>query len=636
MTNLSDGLQALAALADDEQHHRILVLDFPQGDGPAAKMRAQRLDAYEGLSRDFMFTVEVLADDARIPLKDVQGKNVTISLVRPDGTMRYFNGYVFEFRLVSTNGTLAFYNMVLLPWTAYLRLQHDNYLFHGKTMEQQTGAIFGDYEVADWQFKVTGEDPVMTDACQFDETDYNYLHRRWEALGWHYHYEHRFDGHTLVLNDDTLQASAIDGSPAIPWQSEGGSHEEDGVRDWTPVRRIVPSRVTLSGFDFKKPKPATTEVPTINRQGDVLNRETYEYTGAYGFKDLAHADRLARQRMEEIEASGKHFEGISNNRFIQPGRWFTLSGHFDAHPQNGAPSDGSEADFLVTECRHEVLNNYLQATGMPAYFENKFSCLRKTIPWRPGRAYNSIEPRVQGLQTAIVVGPPGSEIHTDEYGRVKVQFHWDRVGTYDDKSSAWIRVVSAWTGKGYGFVGIPRVGQEVVVQFLDGNPDRPLITGCVYNQDNMPPFGLPGGSHKTGIQTRSTPGAGGLCEMVIHDAAGQELINIFSQKDMVRTVLNNDSTVVKGPQQTIAVTTGTQATTVHGSVSTVSETNAIQQVAHTAYEVTAQTQHIKLTAATDIELTVGASKLRMTQDGTIQLEGVNVTIIGSGRVDINP
>ena len=208
------------------------------------------------------------------------------------------------------------------------------------------------------------------------------------------------------------------------------------IADWTPVRRIVPAKVTLAAFDFKKPRPMQADVPTINQQGDVLPLEVYEYEGAYGYKDAGMGDRLARQRMQEIEAGGKHFEARSNNRFVQPGRWYRMTDHFDAHDVAGE----EDGEFLVLDVRHEANNNYLQ-DGTEAYYANRFACIRKAIPWRPGRAYNSTEPKIFGLQTAIVVGPPGEEIHTDAYGRVRVQFHWDRVGTYDHKSSAWIRGV---------------------------------------------------------------------------------------------------------------------------------------------------------------------------------------------------
>ena len=214
--------------------------------------------------------------------------------------------------------------------------------------------------------------------------------------------------------------------------------------------------------------------------------------------------------------------------------------------------------------------------------------------------------------------------------------HWDRVGTSDHKSSAWIRVSSSWSGKGYGFVSIPRVGQEVVVQFLDGNPDRPLVTGCVYNEDNMPPFGLPAGAHKTGLQTRSSPGGGGLCEMVIHDDAGKELINILSQKDMVRTVLNNDSTVIQGPTQTIDVTTGSQATTVKKFVTLVSQTEHVSLQAQTSVSLTAVDNNVIISAKEAIVLQVGKSRLVMDKDGNILLERENIVIKGNTRVNINP
>ena len=634
MNDFVAAAQALNAFADGQQHNRILRLRFPNGDGPEATIIPNSLDAHEGLSRDFHFNLQVVSDNARIALKDVQGKMVTAAVVREDGSMRYFNGYVFEFRFVKTDGGHAFYDMVLLPWLAYLRLRQDNYLFHDKNVAQQTEDIFAGYDVADWKTQFTTAEESVTDACQFDESDYNYLHRRWEANGWHYRYEHREDGHTLVLGDDSTRADPIDGlSPDVPWQSEAGSADDDGISNMTPVRRIVPGNVTLTSFDFKNPRTVTANVPTVNQQGDVLNLEVYEYAGAYGFKNQTEGDKVVRRRIEEIEANGKHFEVLANDRYTMPGRWFRLTGHFDY----------TDEEFLILEVTHQAQNNYLQPR-VPAGYSNRLTCIRKKIPWRPGRGFNSTEPKIYGVQTAIVVGPTGEEIHTDKYGRVKVQFHWDRVGQYDEKSSAWIRVGSAWTGKGYGFIGIPRVGQEVVVQFLDGNPDRPLVTSCLFNEDNLPAWGFPEAAHQTGIQTRSTPGGAGHCEMVIHDKAGHELVNIRSQKNMVTTVLhdhsttveNNKATVVNGPQQTIAVTKGTQATTVKKAIQVTSETEGIEHTAHMAYKVTSSTQHILLEAATDIILKVGQSTLHMSQDGAILLEGVTITVKGSGKVDVNP
>jgi type VI secretion system secreted protein VgrG len=536
MSNMID--TAFKALLERAQTNRLLRLSFPNEDGPKSLMVANELNAYEGLSRDFHFMVEVISDDANIALKDIQGKMVTVELVREDRSMRYFNGYVFEFRLVKTDSGQAYYDMVLLPWLAYLRLRRDNYLFHGKNILDQTKEIFDDYKVHDSEVRIQGADEPLTDACQFDETDYNYLHRRWESRGWHYWYEHRKDGHTLVLADDSTQAKPIDGRPEIPYQKEAGSLEDDSIGHWVPVRRIVPSAVALTSFDFKNPHPLGADSPTINKQGDVLKLETYEYTGAYGFKNGTDGRDQSRLRMEEIEASGKHFEAAGNDRTALPGRWFSLTGHFDPDMFDNDPA----REFLILDVRHEATNNYQTGGKVEPHYNNRLTCIRKIIPWRPARGYNSIEPKIYGLQTALVTGPSGEEIHTDEYGRVRVQFHWDRVGEYNEKTSAWVRVATAWSGPNFGMTSIPRIGTEVIVQFLDGNPDRPLITGMVPNAATMPPWELPANKTQSGILSRSTPGGGydNANAIRFEDKKGNEQLWLHAEKDQLTEVEHDE------------------------------------------------------------------------------------------------
>lgn len=530
---------ALHTIFNARQTNRLLRLAFPKNDGPKALMVVNRLDAAESISRDFQFTLEIISNDANIALKDVQGKLVTVELIREDGSKRFFNGYVFEFRLVKADGGQVYYEMVLLPWLAYLRLRRDNYLFHGRTLLDQTEDIFGDYPVRDSQLRIR-DDPPFTDAMQFDETDYNYLHRRWEQQGWHYWYEHRADGHTLILSDDSSQAAAIDGyRPEIPFQRAAGSQEDDAIGDWASVRRSVPASIALSSFDFKNPRPNHVGIPTNNRQGDILKLESYEYSGGYGFKDAADGDAQARLRMEEIEASGKHFEGSGNDRTAQPGRWFRLTNHFDT----AVPGSDVNADiFLILEVRHTASNNYQMDGNLPAHYSNHLSCIRKIIPYRPGRGHNSSEPKIYGLQTALVTGPAGEEIHTDEYGRVRVQFHWDRVGSYNEKSSAWIRVATAWSGSSFGMTSIPRIGTEVIVQFLDGNPDRPLITGMVPNAATLPAWELPANKTQSGILSRSTPGGGyGNANAIrFEDKAGGEQLWLHAEKDQLTEVEHDE------------------------------------------------------------------------------------------------
>jgi type VI secretion system secreted protein VgrG len=518
------------------QHNRLLRLTFPNDDGPGAPMLANRLDVQEALSRDFRIVVEVLSDNENIELKDVMGKMVTLELVREDGTLRYFNGYVFEFRRDHTDGGFVRYHMVLGPWLSYLKLRRDNYLFHNMSLSDQTDEIFADYAVRSWELRISGPDPEMTFACQYGESDYNYLHRRWEALGWYYWYEHTANGHKLILSDDSTAAAPIDGlHKDIPFQKEGGSQEDDGLGEWTPIRRLVPSSVALSSFDFKKPRPALVDVPTMNAQGEILAIETYEYAGAYGFADMDQGEAQAKLRMEEIESSGKFFQGRGNDRTAQAGRTFELTGHFDA-------TDGDDSNFLITEAYHTASNNYHAGDSSPSEYANRLVCTRTKVPWRPSRGLNSVEPKIHGLQTALVVGPAGEEIHTDEYGRVRIQFHWDREGKQDDQSSAWVRVATPWAGSNFGMTSIPRIGTEVVIQFLDGNPDRPLITGMLPNTDTMPPWPLPANKTQSGILSRSTPGGSyeNANAIRFEDAKGKEQLWLHAEKDQLTEVEHDE------------------------------------------------------------------------------------------------
>ncbi|MFC5473478.1 type VI secretion system Vgr family protein, partial [Paraherbaspirillum soli] len=392
--------QALLALIQNKQHARVLRLSFPNDDHPAPAMVVNRLQAREELSRDFEYVLEILADDARIPLKELQGKMAVVELVRADGSTRYFSGVVASFRLVKSNGGIAFYEMILRPWLWYLTLRKNNFLFHGKTLREQTEIIFKNYGAhANWDSRVKAADIPVTEACQFDESDSNYLHRRWEDAGWHYWYEHDDKGHKLILSDDSTYAAPIDGSnPEIRFQRHAGAQEENAIHAWSPVRDIVPGQVALSSFNFKYPVPSNVNIPTLNKQGDVLNIESYEYTGAYGYKNDEDGDKQARLRMEEIETSGKHIEAAGNNRDVQPGRWFRLTDHF-SNSVFGQSAERGKHEYLVVSVVHTASNNYLQQADEVTDYSNRLSCIRKSIPWRPGRGYHSVATKIHGPQT---------------------------------------------------------------------------------------------------------------------------------------------------------------------------------------------------------------------------------------------
>jgi type VI secretion system secreted protein VgrG len=513
-----DGSQAIAAGAAlsafslDAQHDRLMRLEFPYNDGPERTLLPNRLKAHEEVSRCFRFEVELLSDDARIPLKAMIAKMVTISLVREDGSLRYFNGYVTEFRFLRADGGFALYHMVLEPWLAFAKLRKDNRSFLGKSVIEITELTFAQYRQADWNPVIAGEYPRLTCANQYDETDYNHLHRRWEELGLHYWYEHQADGHTLWLSDrstlaQSIDSTGIDDSGEIPFRDKAGSLEDDGIREWRPMRRIGSGQTTLASFDYKNPVTQRASGESLNNQGDVYPYEIYEDTGSYGFRTHDDGERLAQQRMGERDANTQTFDAHGNDRTAQPGRCFKLADHFSAElrvPKRGEPAQASirDRDYLILAVDHEASNNYQAGPGAPSHYENTFRCVRRDIQWRPGRHYNSQPCTYHGIQTAIVVGPAGADIHTDGYGRVKVQFHWDRLGKRDENSSPWVRVMSPGAGVEFGHLRLPRVGEEVGVVFVNGNIDHPLILGALYNSTHMPPWQLPEQQALSGLRSR--------------------------------------------------------------------------------------------------------------------------------------
>jgi len=499
------------------QGQRLLRLSFPHDDAPGATdaygrsstptIVIERLEAEEGLSRDFKYTLTLLADSAGIALKDMLGKLLAVSLVRPDGSLRWFTGHVFEFELAGSDAGVATYRAVLRPWLWFTTLRINNRVFRDQSLRQITATVLEDHSpLPRWEWCVRGDDPLVTMAVQgagWGESDHSYLHRRWEQAGYSYHWEHARDGHTLVLTDDTTtQCKPVDASsPRVRFQAKGGPAEEEGIQAFSPVREIASGTFSASAFNFKSPTPRHAQVPTLNRQGEVPSLDVHAYAGAYGFrKENTGGDAFVRLRMEEIEAGAKRQEAEGNHHGIQSGRWFELTDHFSCE---GSPAEDNQ--YLVVEARHVAANNYLQ-TDSKSEYRNSFVASRRAVPWRPGLGLNSQPLRVLAPQTATVVGDGGmGSLDIDEYGRILIQYHWDREARY----SARVRVSSGWAGGETGMVSWPRVGSEVIVQCLDGNADHPLVTGVVYNQAHMPPWTVPSQKSLTGIRSRELQGDGG-------------------------------------------------------------------------------------------------------------------------------
>ncbi|WP_338845753.1 type VI secretion system tip protein TssI/VgrG [Massilia sp. W12] len=480
---------------------RLLYMYFPHEDGPDAGLLINRLDAEESLSRDYRYTVTALSDDWHIPANQVQGRMICVELKGEDGRSRFFNGYCQQFTRTAVENSLAHYELILTPWLAQFALRKTNCLFHRQSIQAQSKEIFLQSGMAQHDFRMRSADPERTYSCQFDETDHNYLHRRWEEMGWHYWYEHSLQGHRLILSDSSGHADPIDGAADVVWHHAGGDNRHDKILQWQPQHKLCSGSASLSSWDFKQPATQFAHASGAHDLGKASAREVYEYQDLYGFKDAAHGAQQAAVRVAQLQTEGVRIQGRSNVRRMQPGRWFRLQ-----RDRLGQFLEDEAKEYLLVSVRHQADNNFLNEAGAAAQYENSFTCVPLQYDWRPGPGFNSHDVRMPGVDSATVIGPSGQEIHTDGFGRVKVRFHWDREG---EQNTAWLRVSSQWAGGELGMMNLPRIGQEVLVQWLGGSPDRPIIIGSVYNARNMPPWRLPSQQALSGLRSRELQPGGG-------------------------------------------------------------------------------------------------------------------------------
>lgn len=648
-----------AALGFDE-NTRLLRLDAPLP--PDKQLLVASIDGTAGLSEVGGYSLRLLSEHQAIDHKDVLSKNMTVSIRLADGGEHAINGYVGRFGYSHTDGALAVYDAELVPWLWFLDKRVNSRIFQQVTAEDVLSRVFKEYgALAEFEFRLFKPLPEETYLVQYGESDLNFVSRVMERYGLFYYFEHSQGGHTLVISDDSTHPEVCPAQPHHPrivYRAPGHTRQADDLLHLSSVRELQPGLVSLNTYDYKQ--PGTTpyvEQTTIADQGDSPTLEVYDGNPAYAYRDQGDGERDALRRMEAYEWQAKLFFGQTQCRGMVPGATFQIG----EHPALDS-EDPEHTQFLVIGMRLSARNNYngLWQGDADGAYENRLTLIRRKIPYRPVPRHP--KPVMRGPQTATVVGAKGQEIHTDDYGRIKVQFPWDREGRNDQGSSCWIRVSQPWAGRGWGTVAIPRINQEVIIDFIEGDPDRPVVTGRLFNGDQRPPTGLPDAAHVMGFISRSTPGGGGFCEMTIHDQAGEELVNIHSQKDMCTTVQNNMSTVVNGPEQTNVVSEGLQTNTVkksieitsvdehiglkaHTAIGLLAETEGIDATAKTSVEITAETEQVEITAEaqdvlikgkTAVRLEAGDSSLELREDGTVLLNGKLVQIVGSDSIDLNP
>jgi type VI secretion system secreted protein VgrG len=601
------------------QENRKIQVVTPLGED---ELLFYQMHGRESLNEPFEYRLELLSYKADIDPAQLLGKNITVSVQLTDGAWRYFHGCVTRFGQYDNLNVFSYYRATLRPWLWFLTRRSNCRIFQNKTAPDIIKQVFRDQGFSDFKDKLSGSYATREYCVQYRETDFNFVSRLMEEEGICYYFSHEKEKHTLVLTDSNTAHEKFPGYEKIPYHVETGTTDRsrtDHIREWGYSQEVQPGLYEITDYDFKKPKANLLVKSNIpESHNSHAKHELFDYPGRY--TETSAGDNFVRQRIEEHHARFERCEGKGNVRGLTAGYRFAL--------EDFPRKDQNQEYLVVSADYHLLLDEYFsqtEASGGANIFDCSFTALENKRPYRPVR--NTPKPLVQGAQTAVVVGPSGEEIYTDQYGRVKVQFHWDRYGKNNEDSSCWIRVSHPWAGKNWGMIAIPRIGHEVVVEFLEGDPDQPLIVGSVYNADNMPPYALPANQTQSGFKSRSSKDGtpANFNEIRFEDKKGQEQIYIHAEKNQDNIVENDETTNVGHDRtesighdekitidnnRTVIVTKGKQDNTVKGNITITSESGSIT-----------------LTAPEEIRLVVGASYISI-KDGTIE-------VIGPSRVDIN-
>lgn len=531
------------------QEKRLITIDSPLGKD---SLLLRSFSGHEGMSQIFRFSVELLSENHSISFKDIVGKQVTLHIHHSENDQRHWNGFVSRFSCVGGDNRFSYYHADIVPWFWFLTRTADCQIFQQKTIPEIIKKVFQDHGFQDFQDRTQASYPQREYVVQYRETAFNFVSRLMEEAGIFYFFEHDQSSHKLIFADkpQVHKNCPVQYKTRFNYTPGGTVLREDIVESWGAERELRPGKYALTDYNFQTPNTSLmANVQTVAEIGGNTKYEIYDYPGIHTKK--SEGDDVTKIRMEEEEAVHHLVTGSGNCRSFASGYKF----HLDEHPrkdQNG--------DYLLTEVTHSasVGESYSgSANGSGQTYSNHFTCIPAAVPFRPQRL--TPKPVVQGLQTAVVVGPAGEEIYPDKYGRVKVQFFWDRLGNKNENSSCWVRVSQPWAGKNWGAMNIPRIGQEVIVDFLEGDPDRPIITGRVYNDEQMPPYALPDNMTRTTFMSRSTKGAGSANynELRFEDKKDSEQIFMNAEKDMdlrvenqSREFIGNDrSLIVKANQR---------------------------------------------------------------------------------------
>ncbi|HEX3877053.1 MAG TPA: type VI secretion system tip protein TssI/VgrG [Bryobacteraceae bacterium] len=644
---------------------------------------AQNVRGREAVSELFRFQIDAATEQANpIQFDSLLGTTVTIAMQGKQGGLRYLNGLVIGLTQGSREELFTYYRIEVAPNLWKLTRNSQSRIFQQKSVTDILKVVFTGQDV-DYS-GLTGTYPAREYCVQYRETDFNFASRLMEEEGIFYFFKHTSSGHTLMLGDNPQAFTNIPFQPDVTYETgAGGGLNEDRIMAWEKAQDLRSGKSTLWDYTFEMPDKhceTTQQVQDTVQAGTVSHKlsvggnsswELYDYPGGYvkpfdgidksGGEQASslntiftNNDRIMNIRMQAETVGAMTISGESLHPGFTPGYKFNLKSHY---------SDNGE--FTLLEINHDA-HQPLGSDTQPYRYTNTFQAIPAALPYRPQRV--TPEPTVSGPQTAIVVGTAGEEIFTDKYGRIKVQFPWDRQGAKDANSSCWLRVATYWAGTQWGSVHIPRIGQEVIVGFLEGDPDQPIVVGSVYNANNMPPYTLPDNKTQSGIKSRSSKAgaAANYNEIFFEDKMGSEILRIHAEKDQFHEVENDDTQTVghdrmttidhdetrevknnrtttidvdetktvKGKEtititgnQTLEIQQGNQSNTIDmGNQSTVLKMgNQSTEMNMGNQSTKCDLGQISMEAMQQITLTVGASKITIDQMG-VTIEGMMIKV----------
>jgi type VI secretion system secreted protein VgrG len=610
------------------QTNRLLTVSTPLGDNV---LLLTAFAGREAMSRLFCYQLELFSEEQAIDPTQIVGKSVTWRIERMPTGSRFFNGFVSRF---SAGGrqlrNLRSYRAEVVPWLWFLTRSTDCRIFQNKSAPDIITAVFDAFGFSDYNLNLKRTYSKREYCVQYRESAFNFVSRLMEQEGIFYYFQHDNGKHTLILAD---QKTAYQDCPESQVDFSSGSRATNHITSWEHQYEFRTGKWTQTDYNFETPSTnLLSSTNTVLPVPGLSSFEVFDYPGQYAVK--SNGDAAAQVRMEEEETDYEVVTGSSQCCTFTPGGKFTLATHEIA--------DEAGKSYVITTIQHAAADYSYFDTSRGSEYHNSFSCIPASVPFRPSR--QTPRPLVQGPQTAVVVGPKGEEIYTDKYGRVKVQFFWDRQGKKDENSSCWVRVAQAWAGKNWGVIFNPRIGQEVLVEFLDGDPDRPLITGRVYNAEQMPPYALPANQTQSVLKTRSSKNGGtdNFNELRFEDKKDAEDIYFHAEKDFHRVVENDDDLKV-GHDQTITVKNSRTEKVQEGDEKvTIEQGNrtVVIEMGNDSLQIKMGNQTTKLDlgsssteAMQSIELKVGQSSVKVDQMG-VTISGMMIKIEGQVQTQV--